>query len=141
MVSFVWDHLPCDGEAAERLADAVQISPVTARLLVQRGCSEPDAAHRFLHPSLDHLHDPFRLIGMAPAVGRPRSARERGGPQALHRADPRARVIRFRRNFGKAAALMAGFEQAAGSVIVTLASPIHTFSVPKKRSAFTWTNR
>ena len=39
---------------------------------------------------------------------------------ALHRADPRAQVIRFRRNFGKAAALMAGFEQAAGSVIVTL---------------------
>jgi hypothetical protein len=29
----------------------------------------------------------------------------------------------------------------SGSVIVTRASPIHAFSVPKYRSGFTWTNR
>jgi glycosyltransferase involved in cell wall biosynthesis len=34
--------------------------------------------------------------------------------------DPRHRVIRFRRNFGQTAALVAGFEHATGSVIVTL---------------------
>ncbi len=35
-------------------------------------------------------------------------------------ADPRARGIRFRRNFGKAAALTAGFRAARGSIVFTL---------------------
>ncbi len=38
----------------------------------------------------------------------------------LARLDPRVGAIRFRRNFGKAAALMAGFEAARGVVIFTL---------------------
>jgi len=42
---------------------------------------------------------------------RVREARER---------DPRVRLIRFRRNFGKAAALCAGFESARGEVLVTM---------------------
>jgi dolichol-phosphate mannosyltransferase len=46
-----------------------------------------------------------------------------GSWQAIGRlaaADPRVLGIRFRRNFGKAAALSAGFDAAAGEVIVTL---------------------
>jgi len=35
-------------------------------------------------------------------------------------SDPRVRLIRFRRNFGKAAALCAGFEAARGEVLVTM---------------------
>ena len=38
----------------------------------------------------------------------------------LHAAQERVRVVRLRRNFGKAAALQAGFEQAQGEVIVTI---------------------
>jgi glycosyltransferase involved in cell wall biosynthesis len=38
----------------------------------------------------------------------------------LAEADPRVRGIRFRRNFGKAAALAAGFRAARGSAVVTL---------------------
>ncbi|HUR54504.1 MAG TPA: glycosyltransferase family 2 protein [Gemmataceae bacterium] len=38
----------------------------------------------------------------------------------LARADPRVRGVRFRRNFGKAAALAAGFTEARGGLIVTL---------------------
>ena len=38
----------------------------------------------------------------------------------LHQEDPRIRVIQFRRNFGKAAALMAGFAQAKGEIIFTM---------------------
>ncbi len=38
----------------------------------------------------------------------------------LAKADPRVRGIRFRRNFGKAAALMAGFREARGEVVFTL---------------------
>src|ERR1043165_1661157 len=40
--------------------------------------------------------------------------------EELAAADPRVRGIRFRRNFGKAAALSAGFEAARGDVVVTL---------------------
>jgi glycosyltransferase involved in cell wall biosynthesis len=38
----------------------------------------------------------------------------------LGRGDPRVRGIRFRRNFGKAAALAAGFHAARGNLILTL---------------------
>src|SRR5262245_12564481 len=34
--------------------------------------------------------------------------------------DPRVRGIRFRRNFGKAAALSAGFRAASGDLVMTL---------------------
>jgi dolichol-phosphate mannosyltransferase len=40
--------------------------------------------------------------------------------QALAAEDPRVRGIRFRRNFGKAAALSAGFEAAQGELVMTL---------------------
>src|SRR5262249_17037782 len=38
----------------------------------------------------------------------------------LARCDPRVRGLRFRRNFGKAAALAAGFRAATGDLILTL---------------------
>ncbi len=38
----------------------------------------------------------------------------------LSAADPRVRGIRFRRNFGKAAALTAGFRAASGAIVFTL---------------------
>ena len=40
--------------------------------------------------------------------------------QELAEGDPRVRGIRFRRNFGKAAALTAGFEAARGEIVFTL---------------------
>ena len=38
----------------------------------------------------------------------------------LRAADSRVRVVQFRRNFGKAAAYSAGFEQAKGEIIITM---------------------
>jgi glycosyltransferase involved in cell wall biosynthesis len=38
----------------------------------------------------------------------------------LHAAAPNVRVVRLRRNFGKAAALMTGFDQSQGDTIVTI---------------------
>lgn len=38
----------------------------------------------------------------------------------LHQQDPTVRVIRFNRNYGQHAAVLAGFERAQGEVIVTL---------------------
>jgi single-stranded-DNA-specific exonuclease len=66
----VWDRQPCDEAAASELAAAAGIGMVTARLLCQRGIATPDAALRFLSPSLEQLHDPFLLVDMAPAVER-----------------------------------------------------------------------
>jgi single-stranded-DNA-specific exonuclease len=49
-----------------------------ARLLARRGVADAAAAARFLSPSLDQLHDPFLLAGMAEAVERLLAARTRG---------------------------------------------------------------
>jgi glycosyltransferase involved in cell wall biosynthesis len=38
----------------------------------------------------------------------------------LRERDPRVRVLRFRRNFGKAAAYSAGFEHARGEIVITM---------------------
>ncbi len=38
----------------------------------------------------------------------------------LHQADSRVRVVSFLKNFGKAAALAAGFERAGGEIIITM---------------------
>ncbi len=43
-----------------------------------------------------------------------------GALTRLHSRAPNVRVVRLRRNFGKAAALAAGFGQASGDVIVTI---------------------
>jgi dolichol-phosphate mannosyltransferase len=43
-----------------------------------------------------------------------------GALTRLHARTPNVRVVRLRRNFGKAAALAAGFAQAGGDVIVTI---------------------
>jgi glycosyltransferase involved in cell wall biosynthesis len=39
---------------------------------------------------------------------------------ALRRADPRVRIVRFRRNYGQTAALSAGFDVSRGEIVVTL---------------------
>src|SRR5262245_18586603 len=70
MKSILWDHLPCDDGASSRLAAELHLHPTVARLLCMRGLADPDAAGRFLAPSLDHLHDPFRLADMGRAVER-----------------------------------------------------------------------
>lgn len=40
--------------------------------------------------------------------------------EGMHKEDPQVKVIGFRRNFGKAAALMAGFDQAEGEIVFTM---------------------
>src|SRR5436309_1514874 len=65
-----WDALACDDAAADTLAAALGIAPIVARLLCQRGLSDPELAGRFLNPSLEHLHDPMALADMGVAVDR-----------------------------------------------------------------------
>jgi single-stranded-DNA-specific exonuclease len=68
--SLLWNHLPCNDEQATALAAALGVHPVIARLLCLRGLADPDCARRFLHPAIEHLHDPFALADMGRAVER-----------------------------------------------------------------------
>jgi single-stranded-DNA-specific exonuclease len=79
-----WETLACDDAAGARLASALGIAPVVARLLCQRGLGDPEQAHRFLNPTLEHLHDPMALADMGVAVDRILGAIERRERIAIH---------------------------------------------------------
>jgi single-stranded-DNA-specific exonuclease len=66
------------------LAVALNIPPVVARLLCQRGFSDPELAERFLNPSLGQLHDPMALADMKIAVDRILAAIARKERIAIH---------------------------------------------------------
>jgi len=59
-----------EGRHAQRLAEALGVSPAAARVLIGRGYQEPEAARRFLHPSLENLHDPALMLGLGRALER-----------------------------------------------------------------------
>jgi glycosyltransferase involved in cell wall biosynthesis len=69
-----------------------------------------------LRSALEPLHEPWEVIfvddgstdGTFSALTR------------LHSSEQNVRVVRLRRNFGKAAALVAGFDQAQGETVVTI---------------------
>jgi single-stranded-DNA-specific exonuclease len=79
-----WQTLPCDEAASVGLAAALNISPLVARLLCQRGLSDPERASRFLNPTLDQLHDPLALADMRRAVDRIMAAIARRERVAIH---------------------------------------------------------
>jgi single-stranded-DNA-specific exonuclease len=84
MKTLIWQHLPCNDEQASALAAALDLHPTVARLLCMRGFDSPERAERFLNPSLDHLHDPFRLADMGRAVERLEQALARRERIAIH---------------------------------------------------------
>lgn len=73
----VWEDIPADDAHVAAISSSVGVPLVIARLLLQRGLSDTGAAQRFLAPSLDQLHDPLLLSGMADAVARIGAAIER----------------------------------------------------------------
>ncbi|MBX3176459.1 MAG: single-stranded-DNA-specific exonuclease RecJ [Candidatus Hydrogenedentes bacterium] len=73
----VWNIAPQDNAHAQELARALEIPPIVAQLLAQRGLSMPDDARGFLSPALSQLTDPMRLTGMREAVERITQARDR----------------------------------------------------------------
>jgi single-stranded-DNA-specific exonuclease len=80
----IWLDVAADEARVVALAEAIGAPPVIARLLVQRGLSEPDAARAFLAPSLTQLHDPFLLAGMRAAIDRLLAAIARHEHIAIH---------------------------------------------------------
>lgn len=71
---------------------------------------------RRINASLQGLGCPFEII----LVNDGSTDHGRAVAEELAGQDPRIRLIHFTRNFGKSAALSAGFQRAAGSVIVTM---------------------
>jgi single-stranded-DNA-specific exonuclease len=77
-MKFRWTIAPPQPLLAQTLAASLQLNPLLAQCLLNRGLSEPPAIEGFLGPRLKHLADPFLLPDMAKAVERLLLARERG---------------------------------------------------------------
>ena len=62
----------CDTRAiaAAELSRDANLPLIVAELLVARGVRTTEDVDRFLHPQLDHLHDPYKMSGMRVAVPR-----------------------------------------------------------------------
>lgn len=65
-----WQIATPDPSAIDNLVGALDLSPITAALLVNRGISTPDAARSFLAPDMADLTDPYRFPDMEAAVDR-----------------------------------------------------------------------
>ncbi len=76
-MKFRWSLTPSQPAPANQLAEALNISPLLAQCLLNRGLCEPAVAAGFLEPRLKQLADPFLIPNMAAAVERLLQARER----------------------------------------------------------------
>ena len=69
-----WIEPERDLKAEQRLVSELYLHPLTARLLCNRGLSDPAAASAFLVPALSQLLDPFGLPDMERAAHRIKDA-------------------------------------------------------------------
>lgn len=66
----IWRFAAHDVAAVQALANRCQVSPVVARLLLQRDVTTPEAVTGFLKPKLTDLRNPALLPGMQAATER-----------------------------------------------------------------------
>ncbi|HEY7311526.1 MAG TPA: single-stranded-DNA-specific exonuclease RecJ [Gemmataceae bacterium] len=66
----IWRLHPHERADVERLSAALELGPIVAQLLLNRGLGEEAAARRFLDPSLNGLHPPDLLPGVPEAAER-----------------------------------------------------------------------
>jgi single-stranded-DNA-specific exonuclease len=71
--STVWVLPPVHAGAAT-LAQSAALPLIVAELLWERGVQSAAEAELFLNPSIEQLHDPYSMLGMATAVARVQSA-------------------------------------------------------------------
>lgn len=65
-----WKILQADEQRVANLQQALNISPVICKVLVQRNIDTFDIAKKFFRPQLDMLHDPWLMKDMEKAVAR-----------------------------------------------------------------------
>lgn len=73
-------HDPPAAAARDALCREAGLHPILAEILLRRGIDNAEAARRFLRPSLQHLHNPYAMKGMAEAVAGLCAAIEAGHP-------------------------------------------------------------
>ncbi|MGO8669855.1 MAG: single-stranded-DNA-specific exonuclease RecJ [Capsulimonadaceae bacterium] len=83
-VEAVWTAPPRDRPAEDSLIEALPADRLTARMLVNRGLSDPDAARAFLNPEIERLHDPMLLPDMDRAARRIAAAVSTGETIFIH---------------------------------------------------------
>ncbi len=72
-----WEYQPPTPEqdlANQQLAKKLNLHPILAQFLIERGIHDAEEAHAFFHPQLTQLHDPFLMKDMDKAVDRLNSA-------------------------------------------------------------------
>jgi single-stranded-DNA-specific exonuclease len=82
-MKFRWSLAPPQPDLAAQLATALNIPPLLAQCLLNRGLSEPASITGFLQPRLKQLADPFLLPNMGAAVERLLQARHRNEPLVI----------------------------------------------------------
>jgi single-stranded-DNA-specific exonuclease len=65
-----WTLQKHDRQQVSKLANALNVSPIVAALLISRGQETEEKADKFLHPKLSHLNEPHLLRDMKKAVER-----------------------------------------------------------------------
>src|SRR5438874_481989 len=65
-----WVLPDTNADRVSSLSAALGIGTPAAKVLVHRGFADADSAGRFLHPSLDELHDPLLMRDMPAALER-----------------------------------------------------------------------
>jgi single-stranded-DNA-specific exonuclease len=78
-----WTIEPCGYADVQRLAEALELSEITASVLVRRGYRDVEAARAFVDGEIDP-HDPFLLGDMREAVERIRAAIVAGKRICVH---------------------------------------------------------
>jgi single-stranded-DNA-specific exonuclease RecJ len=79
---WIWpDH---DRNPANDLAEKLEMPGALARLLFNRGITDPGQARKFLFPSTDQLHSPWLMLGMKEAVERLLAALENNEKIIIH---------------------------------------------------------
>ncbi len=69
-----WTYSNIDDEKIKELADGLNITKATSRLLLNRGLADIDKANRFIRASLEDLYDPYLMKDMKKAVDRIKAA-------------------------------------------------------------------
>ncbi len=70
LVKYRWNVLSIPEEQIHSLSQRLNVPPLVARLLIHRGITDPDKAHRFLQPRLEDSHDPYLMKDMDCAIER-----------------------------------------------------------------------
>lgn len=79
-----WIVAPRHEETEALFCQELGIRPLVARVMANRGFTDSEAVHKFLHPSLSHLHDPRLLPDYRQAADAILGARERKEKIFIH---------------------------------------------------------